>query len=92
LTDRLRAAAGGEVYLVGIPHPVVGQVLGCAVTRPDDVERLRAWSQRNLGPAERPRAWAVVEQPPLTAAGKIDTSALAALIRGHHATSKEQHS
>lgn len=92
LTDRLRAAAGGEVYLVGIPHPVVGQVLGCAVTRPDDVERLRAWSQRNLGPAERPRAWAVIEQPPLTAAGKIDTSTLAALIRGHHATSKEQHS
>lgn len=43
LTDRLRAAvAGGKVYLVGIPHPVVGQVLGCAVTRPDDVERLRA--------------------------------------------------
>jgi acyl-CoA synthetase (AMP-forming)/AMP-acid ligase II len=83
LAERLREAAAGEIHLVGIPHPVVGQVLGCAVSRPDDIERLRSWSHSHLAPAERPREWAVIARPPLTAAGKLDMDALAALIHGH---------
>lgn len=83
LAARLRAVATGEIHLVGIPHRVVGEVLACAVTRSDDIEALRSWSQAHLSAAERPRAWACIDEPPLTAAGKLDTAALAALIRGH---------
>ncbi len=91
LRARLQNLAAGEVHLVGIPHPVVGEVLGCALSRPDDAQRLRSWAQANLAPAERPRAWAVIEHLPLTAAGKLDTAALAILIRGQRTAPKDDH-
>lgn len=83
LAERLREVAIGEIHVVGIPHPVVGQVLGCAVSRRDDIERLRSWSHSHLAPAERPREWSVIAHTPLTAAGKLDMAALAELIHGH---------
>ncbi|WIY82199.1 hypothetical protein [Propionimicrobium sp. PCR01-08-3] len=83
LAGRLREQARGEVYLVGIPHESLGKVLGCALTRPADVQKLRGWAQANLAPAERPRSWAVIGEPPLTPAGKVDEDKLISLIRRH---------
>ncbi len=90
LRARLQEVAAGELHLVGIPHPVVGEVMGCALSRADDIEPLRSWAQANLAPAERPRAWAVIEHLPLNAAGKLDTAALATLIRQQRTAPKDE--
>lgn len=77
LTGRLRAHARADIHLVGIPHATLGQVLGCAVTDPTDLSSLREWTRRNLPPAQRPRIWAVIPDPPLTPTGKLDQTLLA---------------
>lgn len=77
LLARMKGVVAGEVFLVGVPHPWIGQVLTAVVTNTDDLAVLRHWARRELAGAERPRRWECVTKPPLTPAGKVDVRALA---------------
>lgn len=72
----LRLAASGEVAVVGVPHPDLGQVVAAVVTDPDDVARLQAVSRRVLAPQQRPRRWFHLGSLPLTGNGKVDRAAV----------------
>jgi long-chain acyl-CoA synthetase len=67
---------GAEVYVVGVPHPDLGEVLCGVVTRPRDTAELRASAARVLPDAQRPRRWYATDDLPLTVAGKLDRAAL----------------
>lgn len=77
----LSAEARGEICVVGLPDERLGAVVVAAVTDPTDVERLRGAARQVLAPAQRPAQWFVVDSLPPTAAGKVDRSALAAMLR-----------
>lgn len=83
LLARMRTVVAGEVFLVGVPHPRIGQVLTAVVTDTDDLAVLRRWARRELAGAERPRRWECVAKPPLTSAGKVDVRALAEQLGKH---------
>ena len=78
----LRAAATGEVVVVGLPHPELGAVLAAVLTAPRDHPSVRAAAARSLQGADRPRLWFQVTDLPLTAAGKVDRAALVSLLSG----------
>ncbi|MFK5257543.1 AMP-binding protein [Propionibacterium freudenreichii] len=82
LLDRLRHRAQGELFLLGLPHAALGQVLTAVVTRRDDLGPVRAWAREHLAGADRPRRWLWVPRPPLTASGKVDLRALALDLAG----------
>ncbi len=71
----LRPGLRGQVAAIGLPHPVLGAVVGVVLTdaADDAPARVRA---RTLG-SRRPVRWSVRPEFPLTPAGKIDRSALA---------------
>ncbi|WP_310963565.1 AMP-binding enzyme [Nocardioides terrisoli] len=73
----LRPAATSEFVVVGAPHPVLGEVLAAAVTSVGDRDRLRALARTALPASHRPRLWRVLDQLPLTAAGKVDRARIA---------------
>lgn len=75
----LRPAVTGDVVVVGVPHPELGQVVAAALTDPADRAPARAAADA-LAPAQRPRLWCVVDELPRTAAGKVDRAALAELV------------
>ncbi|WP_182858683.1 AMP-binding enzyme [Propionibacterium ruminifibrarum] len=77
LQAALAAHARGEVVLLGLPHPELGQVLAAATTSRDDLVTVRGWARRNLSGPRRPRVWRVVPRLPRTAAGKVDLHRLA---------------
>lgn len=77
----LAPAAAAPYALVGVPHAVLGAVLGAVVTDADDRERLATHARARLTPAQRPRLWRVAAELPLTDAGKVDRAALAELFR-----------
>lgn len=72
----LRREASGEVAVVGIPHPDLGQVVVAVLTDRDDVARLRELSRRELAPQQRPRRWVHLASLPLTGTGKVDKAAI----------------
>jgi len=75
--EALRAAGlRGQVAVIGLPHPRLGQVVAAVLTDATDREPARA-AATDLG-AGRPRRWFVRAVLPTTAAGKVDRSALAA--------------
>ncbi|WP_067438553.1 AMP-binding enzyme [Nocardioides jensenii] len=74
----LRAESTGDVVVIGLPHPDLGQVVAAVVTRRDDVPHLQEASRRLLDVAQRPRRWIHLEALPLTHAGKVDRVAVAA--------------
>jgi acyl-CoA synthetase (AMP-forming)/AMP-acid ligase II len=76
----LRPAARGEVHVLGLPHPDLGQVLVAALTDPDDLEPVRARSRIDLPASHRPRLWFHVENVPLTSVGKVDVESLSRLL------------
>ena len=78
----LRAAATGEVVVVGLPHPELGAVLAVVLTTPGDHPAVREAAARSLQGADRPRLWFQVTDLPLTAAGKVDRAALVSLLSG----------
>lgn len=77
LAVALSEHASEPVRLVGVPHPRLGEVLTAVVRTPADRDSARAWARRNLSGGERPRAWVVVDELPVTKAGKVDQAALA---------------
>lgn len=78
----LRGQATGDVAVVGMPHPDLGEVVVAVVTCPDDVPSLRSFARQALAPAEQPRRWLHLEALPLTDTGKVDRVALAAAVAG----------
>ncbi|SDO14497.1 AMP-binding protein [Geodermatophilus sp. DSM 45219] len=75
----LRPAAGGEVVVVGVPHARLGAVVAAVLGDPEAVSRTRRAAREGLPPAHRPRLWFSLPDPPLTAGGKVDRAAVAAL-------------
>ena len=74
--DALRPHATGEVAVLGLPHPDLGEVVTAAVTDPGDVQQLPTVARSTLAPAQRPRRWLHVDALPLTAHEKLDRAAL----------------
>lgn len=78
----LGKAAHGDLWLLGLSHPVVGQLLTCVLSRHDDLQPVKMWARTQLHDAQRPRRYVVVERPPVSESGKVDLSALATLLGG----------
>lgn len=78
----LRRAARGEVVVLAVPHPRLGAVVTAVLTEATDHPALVAASRQRLDPPARPRTWHLCDRLPLTAAGKVDRDALAALLSG----------
>lgn len=76
----LRQEASGDVTVVGVPHPDLGQVVTAVVTDPDDVARLQEVSRRVLAPPQRPRRWFHLRSLPLTGNGKVDKAAVVRMV------------
>jgi len=75
----LRRHAIGEVAVLGVPHPDLGEVVVAVVSRRDDLQSLRTVSRQLLDPPQRPRRWLHIDPLPLTDNGKIDRSAVATM-------------
>ena len=78
----LRGVAGGEVVVVAVPHPRLGQVLGAVLTDADDLPRVRAAARERLDGARRPRLWFELAVLPLTPAGKVDRAGVVSVVSG----------
>ena len=78
----LRAAATGEVVVVGLPHDELGSTLAAVLTAASDLELVREASRSTLHGAHRPRTWFHVPELPLTPAGKVDRVTLVSLLSG----------
>ncbi len=76
----LRPETAGDVVVVGVPHPDLGEVVVAVVSRWDDVDRLRAAARRLLAPAQQPRRWLHLDPLPLTDNQKIDRAAVLAAV------------
>jgi len=70
--DALSSHAAGRVQVTGLADERLGAALVAAVTDPLDFDRLRDVAHRLLTPAQRPSRWYVVDELPVTAAGKPD--------------------
>jgi long-chain acyl-CoA synthetase len=77
----LRRAGVPDVVVVGVPHVRLGSVVAAVVTDVTVVDRARAAALEVLSPVQRPRLWLHLPRFPVTAAGKVDRSAVAALVR-----------
>ncbi len=64
----------GQVAVLGLPHPMLGEVVAVVLTDERDRASARA-AVAGLGPA-RPRRWFLRPALPLTPAGKVDRRAL----------------
>jgi acyl-CoA synthetase (AMP-forming)/AMP-acid ligase II len=76
-------AAVGEVAVVGVPDPVLGEiglafVVPAAGTDAPDADELRRWVGAHLADYKVPDRVHVLEAMPLTSVGKIDRRSLAA--------------
>ncbi|SDO55785.1 AMP-binding enzyme [Klenkia soli] len=74
----LRRAGGGDVVVVGVPHPRLGQLVAAVGTDAAALAAARA-GVADLTAAQRPRRWFHLPRWPLTAAGKVDRRAVADL-------------
>ena len=74
--------AGGRVVVVAVPHRRLGHVLAGVLTEPADLPAVRATARRRLEGPHRPRLWFHLPELPVTAAGKTDRDAVAALVSG----------
>ena len=72
----LRPLARGDVVVVGLPHPDLGEVVAAAVTDAGDVQRLTSLAREQLAPAQRPRRWLHLEPLPRTRHDKVDRDAV----------------
>ena len=84
----LRPAVEGEVVVVGVPHAELGEVLAAVLTDALSFQRARAIARGTLAPAQQPRLWFEVRHLPLTSAGKVDRSTLAALLTANEGSTR----
>jgi long-chain acyl-CoA synthetase len=77
----LRDVTSGEVYVVASQHDRLGSVVTAVYTNPADLTRLRSHARTVLDRQSRPVRWLQAAALPITAAGKVDRAALAALAR-----------
>jgi long-chain acyl-CoA synthetase len=75
----LRRATGGDVVVVGVPHPRLGAVVTAVLPHPELLRAARAAARTGLAPEQRPHRWLHARAFPLTPGGKVDRAALAAL-------------
>ncbi len=73
----VEAALDSRVTCFGTVRESVGEVLAAAVTDADSLPALKALARDRLPASHRPRVWLVVDEIPLTTAGKVDRAALA---------------
>lgn len=83
----LRPLAAGELVVVGLPHPDLGEVVAASVTDAGDVDRLTALAREHLAPAQRPRRWLHLGTLPTTANDKVDRRAVRAALESARSTS-----
>lgn len=76
----LRPLAAGDLVVVGLPHPDLGEIVAAAVTDAGDVHRLPALARERLTPAERPRRWLHLDTLPTTGNDKVDRRAVRAAL------------
>ena len=70
--------ATGGLAVVGLAHPELGQLVAAVCTGTEDLRALSALARRELPASHRPRRWLHRSELPLTAAGKVDRTALTA--------------
>ena len=75
----LRRAGVPDVVVVGVPHRRLGSVVAAVVADVAVADRARAAARDGLSSGQRPRLWFHLPQFPLTAGGKVDRAAVAAL-------------
>jgi long-chain acyl-CoA synthetase len=75
----LRRAVAGEIVVVGVPHPELGEVVAAVLTEADAVADARARARAELAETHRPRLWFEADVLPRTLAGKTDRGAVRAL-------------
>jgi long-chain acyl-CoA synthetase len=75
----LRRAGVPDVVVVGVPHRRLGSVVAAVVADVAVADRARAAARDGLSSVQRPRLWFHLPQFPLTAGGKVDRAAVAAL-------------
>ena len=73
----LSRVCGADVVVVGVPHPRFGQLVAAVSTDPAAAAAARAAARTVLAPAQRPRLWFHLPRWPVTAAGKVDRTAIA---------------
>jgi acyl-CoA synthetase (AMP-forming)/AMP-acid ligase II len=77
--QELRRISGADVVVVGVPHPRFGELVAAVGTDPAALAAARVATRAELAPAQRPRLWFSLSSWPVTAAGKVDRAAVAAL-------------
>lgn len=77
----LRPRARGEVAVLGIEHPRLGEVVAIVLEHADDADALRSVARTSLDRTQQPRRWFALEPFPRTPLGKVDRAAVAALVR-----------
>jgi acyl-CoA synthetase (AMP-forming)/AMP-acid ligase II len=83
----LRDVAGGELVVVGVPHPRFGQLVAAVSSDGAVLAAARAAAPAVLSPAQRPRLWFHLPAWPVTPAGKVDRAAVAERVAAGRPTS-----
>jgi acyl-CoA synthetase (AMP-forming)/AMP-acid ligase II len=73
----LRPATDGEVVVVGLPHPRLGQVVAAVLTDERSLAAARAIARERLSNEQWPRVWLHLPALPLNPAGKVDRAEVA---------------
>jgi acyl-CoA synthetase (AMP-forming)/AMP-acid ligase II len=73
---------GGQVAVIGTPHPDLGQVVTAVLTSAGDLRAATAAARERLPADLRPRRWFALAELPVTPAGKVDRVALAEQVAG----------
>jgi long-chain acyl-CoA synthetase len=76
----LRRATGCDLVVLGVEHPRLGAQLVAIVADREAHARTYAAARSELSRTHRPVQWYLAPELPLTAAGKVDRQALAALV------------
>ncbi len=83
----LRPLAVGDLVVVGLPHPDLGEIVAAAVTDAGDVHRLPTLARERLAPAQRPRRWLHLDPLPTTAHDKVDRRTVRAALESTRSAS-----
>jgi long-chain acyl-CoA synthetase len=75
----LRRAGVPDVVVVGVPHRRLGSIVAAVVADVAVADQARAVARTALSSVQRPRLWFHLAQFPMTASGKVDRAAVAAL-------------